>query len=191
MNRTFAAAPQHSAAHAGGATGAADRAVGGRALGALLGLLLVLGGGGAFLFRYAGMPRLPQSLPDWGSVWFTLQGTDVPVEAALYVSGTVAWGLWLWLSASVVLRLVVLATDVYAHGTAWAVALRALSDRVTLPIIRRVVDGAVVATIVVQFVGRVSTVSAAPLVSHETAPAVAAPVEAAQAIPGEVETGVA
>lgn len=191
MNRTFAATSQRSAEHAGGGASAAGRAVGGRALGALVGLLLVLGGGGAFLFRFAGVPRLPQSLPDWGSVWFTLQGADVPVEAALYVSGTVAWGLWLWLSASVVLRLVVLATDGYAHGTAWAVALRALSDRVTLPVIRRVVDGAVVATIVVQFVGRVSTVSAAPLASHETAPTVVAPVETYQATPSEVVTGAA
>ncbi len=167
MNRTLPDDPQDPAARVGGG------ASGGRALGALLGLLLLLGAGGAFLLRYAGMPRPPRSLPDWEGVWFTLRGADVPLEAALYVSGAVSWGLWSWLTASVVLRLVVLGADVCARGTVWAGALRALSDRVTLPIVRRVVDGAVVAGVVVQLAGRAPAVSAAPLTGAEASIAVA------------------
>jgi LysM repeat protein len=134
-----------------------------RAGGALLGLLLAVGAGGLFLHRFAAVPRLPVAAPDWGAAWATLQAADVPIEASLDILATVAWGLWLWLAASVGLRLIVLVAEVVTHGAAWVGTLRTLSDRLTLPVVRRVVDGAVVASIVVQLAGRATTVGASPL----------------------------
>ncbi len=153
----------------------------------LLGLALVLGAGGLFLGRVAGVPRLPGAPPDWVDLWLTLQGSDVPLEGALAILAGLAWVLWLWLSASVLLRLLVAVAGARAHGAAWAEGLRAFSDRVTLPVVRRVVDGAVVAGVVVQLAGRVPTVGAAgldgPGIASEAAIAYADPAAGPRAAP--------
>ena len=153
----------------------------------LLGLALVLGAGGLFLGRVAGVPRLPGAPPDWVELWLTLQGSDVPLEGALAILAGLAWVLWLWLSASVLLRLLVAVAGARAHGAAWAEGLRAFSDRVTLPVVRRVVDGAVVAGVVVQLAGRVPTVGAAgldgPGIASEAAIAYADPAAGPRAAP--------
>src|SRR5687768_1775235 len=158
---------------------------------AMLGLVLVLGAGGLFLVRVAGVPRLPGETPDWVELWLTLQGADVPVEGALAGLAGLAWALWLWLSASVLLRLLVAAAGARAQGAAWVEGLRAFSDRVTLPVVRRVVDGAVVAGVVVQLAGRVPTVGAAgldgPGIAPEATIAYADPAVASGAAPAAPE----
>ena len=123
----------------------------------LLGLVLVLGAGGLFLGRVAGVPRLPGAPPDWVELWLTLQGSDVPLEGALALLAGLAWALWLWLSASVLLRLLVAVAGARARGglgggVAGVLRSGDLAGRA------RVVDGAVVAGVVVQLAGRVPTV---------------------------------
>src|SRR5690349_14751916 len=103
-----------------------------------------LAAGGAALLAVAGPPHLPSALPNRAALTTTLSGSYVPPEAVVYVVVTAAWVLWAWLSLSVALRLVVLGAEAVAQGAAWVGALRLISDHATLPIVRRMVDGAVV-----------------------------------------------
>ena len=104
-------------------------------------------------------------LPDRTSLARTLNGTYLPPEAVTYVVTTVAWVLWGWLTLSLALRLVVLGAEIVARGAAWVRALRLISDRVTLPVVRRLVDGAVVTVLVVNLMARAAPAQASPLAS--------------------------
>lgn len=123
----------------------------------VLGLIL----GGVALYAAAGPPRLPAELPSWATISATLQGSYLAPEVVAYALTTAAWAMWLWMVGTLVLRVVVGVADALAHGAAWVRALRAVSDRVTLPIVRKVVDGALVALLVVNLVGRSPAVVAA------------------------------
>jgi hypothetical protein len=150
----------------------------------LLALVLGLGIGAAALYAVAGGPRLPSTLPTWDVAVLTLGGSDLPLEALAYILTTAAWAVWLWLVVSVILRLLVLVADAATQGAAWVGALRAVSDRVTLPIVRRLVDGALVAAVVINLVGRsASSAAAAPA---EPASAVALAVAAGTDMPALV-----
>jgi len=133
------------------------------------GLLWLIAGlilGAAALYAVAGPPRLPAELPTWDTIGTTLRGSYLPPEVVAYALTTAAWGVWLWMVATLVLRLVVAIADRLTHGAAWVHALRAVSDRVTLPVVRKLVDGAVVAFLVVNLVARSPAVAAAaPLTS--------------------------
>ncbi len=140
----------------------------------LLGLLLGLGVGAWVLWAVAGPPRLPSELPTADAVPGALWGTDVPLGLLAYLLTTAAWALWFWLVATVALRVLVLAADAITRGARWVRSLRALSDHVTLPIVRRVVDGALVAALVVNLLGRTVS-SAAAAGSGEVAAAAVSP----------------
>ncbi|MHB0929242.1 MAG: LysM peptidoglycan-binding domain-containing protein, partial [Candidatus Nanopelagicales bacterium] len=140
----------------------------------LLGLILGLALGALALYTVAGPPHLPRELPGWDTAASTLRGSYLPLEAVAYVLTTAAWAVWLWIVASLALRVVVLGAEAVTGGAPWVAGLRAISNRVTLPIVRRLVDGALVAIIVVNLVGRSTpTVAAAVLTSAATATVVA------------------
>lgn len=130
---------------------------------ALLGLVVGLAIGGTTLLAVAGPPRLPAELPNRVIIASTLNGSYLPPEVVAYVVTTAAWMIWGWLTLSLALRLVVLGAEVIAYGAAWVRALRLISDRVTLPVVRRLVDGAVVTVLVVNLMARAAPASAAPL----------------------------
>lgn len=134
----------------------------------LAGLILGLAFGAGALGAVAGPPRLPQQLPGWDTAAFTLRSSYLPLEVLAYVLTTAAWVVWVWIVASLVFRLVVIGAETVTGGASWVAGLRAVSDRVTLPIVRRLVDGALVAILVVNLVGR-STPSAAAAVLTATA----------------------
>jgi DNA-binding SARP family transcriptional activator len=130
----------------------------------LLGLLLVLALGATALYGLGGPPHPPAALPDRDTVVRTLQGSYLPLEVMAYALITAAWAVWFWTAASVALRLLVSVAEVLTRGAGWVGSLRAASDRVTLPVVRRVVDRAAIALLVVHLVGRgVPSASAAPL----------------------------
>ncbi len=140
----------------------------------LLGLILGLALGALALYTVAGPPHLPRELPGWDTAASTLRGSYLPLEAVAYVLTTAAWAVWLWIVASLALRLVVLGAEAATSGAPWVAGLRAISDRVTPAIVRRLVDGALVAIIVVNLVGRSTpTAAAAVLTSVATATVVA------------------
>jgi len=126
--------------------------------GLLVGLLL-----GAVALYATGPPRLPAQLPDWSLAGATLRGSSLPLGLLAYILSMTAWAVWLWIVGSLLLRVMVLAIDAMTHGAAWVADLRAVSDRVTLPIVRRAVDGALVAMVVVNVASR--TVSGAAAAS--------------------------
>ena len=117
--------------------------------------------GAAALFAVAGPPRPPAELPTWDVIAATLRGSYLPPEVIAYALTTAAWGVWLWMVGTLLLRVVVVVADSLTHGAAWVHALRAVSDRVTLPIVRKVVDGALVALLVVNLIGRSPAIAAA------------------------------
>lgn len=130
------------------------------------GLVLLLFLGGAALYRISGPPHLPASLPSKEVILYTLRGSDPPMEALAYIFSTAAWALWIWIVGSLVLELLVVTAELISRGAAWAKSLRSVSNWVTLPVVRQVVDGALIAVVVVNLVSRtVPTASAAPLPS--------------------------
>lgn len=120
----------------------------------LAGLVVGLAASALVLQQVAGPPHLPSRLPGWEIILATLRGSYLPSEALAYVLTTAAWLVWLWLTTSLALRLLVGLADARTHGAGWVRALHALSDRVTLPIVRRAVDGALVAIVVVNLLAR-------------------------------------
>ena len=135
----------------------------------LVGLVVGLAIGGVTLLATAGPPRLPAELPNQATLTTTLNGSYLPPEAVAYVVTTAAWLIWAWLVLSLAFRLVVVGADTIAHGAAWVKILRLASDRVTLPVVRRLVDGAVVTVLVVNLMARAAPASAAPISSSTSA----------------------
>ncbi|MBI4496660.1 MAG: LysM peptidoglycan-binding domain-containing protein [Chloroflexi bacterium] len=142
----------------------------------LVALVAGLAVGAVVLHALAGPPHLPSELPSWDLVVITLRGSSVPYEALAYVFTTAAWAVWLWIVVSMALRVVVASADALTHGAAWMAPLRAVSDHITLPVIRKLVDGALVALFMVQLVGRPApTAAAAPLMPAVAVAAAATP----------------
>jgi DNA-binding SARP family transcriptional activator/nucleoid-associated protein YgaU len=149
----------------------------------LLGLALGLAGCALALRLVAGPPHLPAEAPSWSAVLTTLRGSYLPPEALAYLLTTASWVVWLWIVASLALRLVVAAADALTPGAACVRGLRAVSDRVSLPVVRRAADAAVVAVVVANMVGRQPAAVAAAPVAAVAAPG---PAEAATAPAGPV-----
>lgn len=141
------------------------RAVSFRGLLGLAGLVSGLVAGVALLLATAGAPRLPHQVPSWDAVVTVLSGAAVPWETLEYVLSAAAWALWLWIVLTLTLRVFVAVAGAVTHGAAWVSSLSAASDRVTLPFVRRVADGVLVAGVVVALAGR-----AGPAFAAEEAP---------------------
>lgn len=130
----------------------------------VLWLILAMAGGGWLLAVTAGPPHLPPVWPSWSQVLATLQGSEVPLVAIAYLSTTAAWLLLGWLALQVVLSLLVALLELVTHGARWVRALQAVSQRITLPFVRRMVSGALLTVMLIHLAGRpsVGVVSAAP-----------------------------
>jgi DNA-binding SARP family transcriptional activator/nucleoid-associated protein YgaU len=136
----------------------------------LIGMVVGVVLGAVALYATGGAPHLPAQLPSRNVVGETLHGSSLPLGVVVYILSTTAWSVWLWIVASLILRVAVLASDAVTHGAAWVATLRAVSDRVTLPIVRRAVDGALVTVFVVNVASRtVSGAAAASLPAAATA----------------------
>lgn len=127
----------------------------------LLGLIALLAASAVFLLAVAGGPHLPETLPSWDAVRRALGGSDPPLAAMAYLFTSAAWAMWCWLAASLVISIISAVAETIAHGAAWAGSLRTLSDTVTLPIVRHVVDRALIAVVVVNLLGRTASSAAA------------------------------
>jgi two-component SAPR family response regulator len=136
-------------------------------------LILLIGGGGAFLDVVSGPPRLPSPLPSWDEIAFTLRGSEVPLGALVYVTTTLGWLLLGYIVTAIFLRVVVDLMAAIARGHPLTRTLQVVSDGVTIPVVRRIVDGVLVAILVARLLG--------PDVGP--AFAAAAPIEAVQVLP--------
>ena len=157
-------------------------------------LTLVLGAIGIALFVVAGRPALPTSVPAPNDVGSMLRGSDLPLAAIGYALVDAAWLVWAWIVLSMLLRVALGLADRVADGAEWLARLRAASDRVTLPIVRRAVDSALAAAIVANVAVRAVAVAAAePLPQAPVTVSVAPPdTAAATAVPHTApRTGIA
>jgi two-component SAPR family response regulator/nucleoid-associated protein YgaU len=104
---------------------------------------------GVLLWRLAGPPELPSAVPSWHSIHDRLTGTSLASEDVISVVTAVGWLALAYLSITVVLRTLCEIAARAADGAAWGrVALR-FSDLITLPPVRRMVDGALAGVIIV------------------------------------------
>lgn len=115
-----------------------------------VGLLVALG---LFLNAVFGPPHLPKPLPTWRDVWSTLGSSEVPAQAIIYFCFTTAWLLLGYLAAITVLRLAVDLAFAVSSGSTAARRLLTWSNLITIPIVRRLVDGMIVTVTVVHLLG--------------------------------------
>jgi nucleoid-associated protein YgaU/two-component SAPR family response regulator len=131
-------------------------------LATFIALMLVAG----FVLRaVAGPPTLPNHLPSLVQVRDVLGGAVIPLDTLAAVLAALAWLLWLWVTVSLALELLLVAAEAAAHGTAWVRALRRVADRLSMPVARR----AVAAAFAFQVLSRAVPTAAAPLSPAEQA----------------------
>jgi len=98
---------------------------------------------GLVLWWLNGPPDVSRSVPDWGRIADILSGSYLPYEDVIDIAAGVGWLALGYLAFIVAVRLAVHALARLTSGAAWARAALGLSDIVTLPVVRRIVDGAV------------------------------------------------
>jgi len=102
---------------------------------------------GIALWWLNGLPHLPSLPPDWERARQILTGSYLPYEDVIYLATSVGWLTLLYLALSVALRLAALGVAGLGEGAAWTRRALRLSDLITLPIVRHIVDGAVAGTL--------------------------------------------
>ena len=117
----------------------------------VLGLGLLLFGVtllGLLHWRLAGAPELPSSLPDIDRIQRILTSSDVTSGDAVGVASAIGWLALTYLAGSTGLRTLVGVAWRLTDGASWSSAALHFSDLTTLPVVRRIVDGAVIGVIV-------------------------------------------
>ena len=134
---------------------------------------------GFLLWWINGPPQLPHSLPDWGRIGDVLSGSYLPYEGVIAIAAGVGWLALGYLALTVALRLVAQSLARLTDGATWAQATLTLSDVVTLPAVRRIVDGAVAGSLLLSVWLRPSAMLAADTSSQMAVAAVASLPQAA------------
>jgi DNA-binding SARP family transcriptional activator len=112
-------------------------------------LLLAAGGGLALaLWGLTGAPTMPSTFPDWKRIGDVLSGSYLPYEGIVSAVAVLAWLALAYLTATLVLRLLCEMAVRLSDGSSWARAAHKVSDFVTLPVVGRVVDGAIAGSLV-------------------------------------------
>jgi DNA-binding SARP family transcriptional activator len=117
----------------------------------LIELTLLLGAGGSLavaLSRLTGAPTIPSTFPDWQRIGDVLSGSYLPYEGIVSAVAILAWLALAYLGATLALRLFCEITVRLSDGSSWARAAHQFSNFVTLPLVRRVVDGAIAGSLV-------------------------------------------
>ena len=115
-----------------------------------LALVALLAGGAALgwlLWQIDGPPHIASIAPDWAHMREVLMGSDLADSDVIAASTTVAWLVLAYLGLTVGLRLVIAGALRISGGARWARAAMTLSNLVTIPAVRRVVDGGVAGTL--------------------------------------------
>jgi DNA-binding SARP family transcriptional activator len=109
---------------------------------------------GVVLALTIGLPTLPGALPSFSdeNQLDLLARSPTPAQLAAVVSVLewAVWLLWAWLAGSLCLRVLVGLLERARRDAPWWRLLRRLSDVLTLPVVRRSVDAALAAALVVR-----------------------------------------
>ena len=127
------------------------------------------------LWWLSGPPQLPHSLPDWGRTGDVLSGSYLPYEDVIDIAAGVGWLALGYLALTVALRLAAQTLARLTDGATWARAALGLSDIVTLPVVRRIVDGAVAGSLFLSVWLRPSAALGAGASSQMAVAAIASP----------------
>ncbi|MBA4179613.1 MAG: hypothetical protein C0506_03400 [Anaerolinea sp.] len=124
------------------------RTTGGTKLGliALVATCLALA---AALWGFAGPPTMLAALPEWSRVREVLGGTQLADEDAITVASGIAWLALLYLGLSIIVRLGLGLAASLTGQARWTLAGLRITAPLTLPFVRRVVDGALAGVIVI------------------------------------------
>lgn len=130
----------------------------GQVLGGLLQMLLLLGiaaGLAGALLRLGGWPGPPPAWPSWGDVLeaLTSRSGQAPTGAVMWSLHIAGWAALGYLLLTMGLQALVRALVGVTRGAAWALDLARLIDLVTLPWVRRAVEGGLMAAILLATVG--------------------------------------
>lgn len=99
------------------------------------------------LWAATGPPSMLTSTPDWSHIQTVLTGSRLSDQDVITVTTGVAWLVVAYLLLSIVLRLAFGLAAVFTDQAAWARGGLRVTAPLTLPLVRRVVDGALAGTI--------------------------------------------
>lgn len=99
------------------------------------------------LWRIAGPPTAVWRIPDLGAVRSALTATELSDGDLITAAATVAWLLLAYLTISVGLRALAVAADRATRGARWARTALRLTNLITIPAVRSIVDGGVAGTL--------------------------------------------
>lgn len=104
---------------------------------------------GAGLWWFTGPPTMLMSVPDWSYIREALGGSELRDRDVITVTTGVAWLVVGYVLLSVALRLLLGAVFAITGGAAWARAALQATSPLTIPVVRRMVDGALAGTIMI------------------------------------------
>src|SRR5438552_3084678 len=81
----------------------------------LAGLTGILAATAALLYASGGRPHLPTTLPSLLELRVTLQSSDAPLAGLGYLFSTLAWLVWAWIMATLLLQVALLALERLPH----------------------------------------------------------------------------
>ena len=99
------------------------------------------------LWSLTGPPTMLTSLPDWSHIRDVLTGSRLSDQDVITVTTGIAWVVVAYLLLSIVVRLALGLAGLLTGQAAWVRSGLRITAPVTLPIVRRVVDGALAGTI--------------------------------------------
>ncbi len=114
----------------------------------LVALVALLALVGTLLWRFVGPPTTVLSVPDWAHVRHVLGGAQLRDDDVVAVAGGLAWLAIGYLAVSVALRLGLGTASSITGGAAWARTGLRVTEPLTVPFVRHLVDGALAGTIV-------------------------------------------
>ncbi|MCL4239739.1 MAG: LysM peptidoglycan-binding domain-containing protein [Dehalococcoidia bacterium] len=101
------------------------------------------------LWAMTGPPSMLASTPDWSHIQTVLTGSRLSDQDVITVTTGIAWLVVAYLLLSIVVRLAFGLAAVLTDQAAWARGGLRVTAPLTLPLVRRVVDGALAGTILV------------------------------------------
>src|SRR3990172_2791924 len=142
----------------------------------LAGLVLGAVAVGTALWWIGGPPHLSSAWPDWERIGQIMTGSHLPYADVIEVAKGLGWLALAYLALTMALRVTGQALVGVTDGAAWARASLHMSDAVTIPVVRRIVDGAVAGALVLAVWLRAgptteAAASAGSLIVAVTAPA--------------------